>query len=156
MPVFHADNFNRYCDKLASRDKTFQKIITAFGYPPLWTRPNTYASLIHIILEQQVSLASAKAAFVKLKNHIGVITPQKLLKLSDAELKICYFSRQKIIYSRQLAEAIVSKQLQLKQLELLPEEDVGGTVYHGRRSVQPDNPTRDTVVACPESSGARR
>jgi len=124
MPVFHADNFNRYCDKLASRDKTFQKIITAFGYPPLWTRPNTYASLIHIILEQQVSLASAKAAFVKLKNHIGVITPQKLLKLSDAELKICYFSRQKIIYSRQLAEAIVSKQLQLKQLELLPEEDI--------------------------------
>lgn len=102
----------------------FRRILDTYDYPPLWTRSNSFASLIHIILEQQVSLASAKAAFLKLKKHIGVITPQKLLELTDAELRACYFSRQKTIYARALAEAMASKQLQLKKLAPLTEEAI--------------------------------
>ncbi|MGC4035411.1 MAG: DNA-3-methyladenine glycosylase 2 family protein [Chitinophagaceae bacterium] len=79
----------------------------------MWTRSNSFATLVHIILEQQVSLASARAAFNKLKEKIGTITPAKLLSLSDEELRACYFSRQKAVYTRHLAEAVQSKKLRL-------------------------------------------
>ncbi len=80
--------------------------------------------MVHIILEQQVSLASAKAALNKLKEKIGQVTPKKLLALSDAELKSCYFSRQKIIYTRCLAAAITEKRLSLRVLADKTEEEI--------------------------------
>ena len=113
---FHKANFSSLCDLLSKKDLHLKTIIRQYGYPPMWTRPASFPTLIHIILEQQVSLASAKAAFDKLKE------PQKLLLLTDAEMRACYFSRQKTIYARHLAEAIVSKQLDLKKLSLLPDE----------------------------------
>lgn len=90
----------------------------------MWTRPASFATLIHIILEQQVSLASALAAFNKLKEKIGVITPAKLLQLSDAEMKACYFSRQKMVYARHLAETVISKKIEFKKLSVLGDEEV--------------------------------
>ena len=80
-------------------------------------RPNHFASLIHIILEQQVSLASAKAAFIKLEEYVGDINATAILKLSDEELRNCYFSRQKTIYARELAKAIKNGSLSLEELE---------------------------------------
>lgn len=99
-------------------------IIQTFGYPPMWTRPNNFETLIHIILEQQVSLASALAALNKLKEKLVHITPEGLLLLTDEELKACYFSRQKAGYARALAFAIQTKSLPLKKLEKLPDEEV--------------------------------
>jgi len=108
--------FTGLCNKLAKTDKELRSIIRQHGYPPMWTRPATFQSLILFILEQQVSLASAYAAFKKLKEKIGFVTPAKILLLNDAELRACYFSRQKIIYARELANAIKTKQLNLKDL----------------------------------------
>lgn len=122
--TFHEQNFRQLCDDLSRRDKVFTTIIKTHSYPPMWTRPASFATLIHIILEQQVSLASALAAFNKLKQKIGTITPEKLLKLSDEEMKACYFSRQKMVYARHLAEAIISKKLQLKKLSASPDEEI--------------------------------
>lgn len=124
FPVFSTDNFHSICDKLSSKDRELKSIIKSFGYPPMWTRPNTFETLVHIILEQQVSLASALAALNKLREKLTKITPGGLLALTDEELKACYFSRQKAIYARSLAAAIQSKQLNLKSLEKLPDEDV--------------------------------
>jgi DNA-3-methyladenine glycosylase II len=90
----------------------------------MWTRPATFQSLILFILEQQVSLASAYAAFKKLNEKIGFVTPLKILSLSDGELRSCYFSRQKIIYVRELATAIQKKKLVLKRLNHAPEDEV--------------------------------
>lgn len=90
----------------------------------MWTRPATFATLIHIVLEQQVSLASARAAFNKLKEKIGQITPAKLLKLTDEELRACYFSRQKTVYARHLAEALISKKIQLNKLTTSQDDEV--------------------------------
>ena len=120
----HPANFHLICDKLGHKDAELQAIIKAYGYPPLWSRPTTFQTLIHIILEQQVSLASALAALNKLKEKLGAITPQKLVLLSDVEMRACYFSRQKTVYARHLAEAILSKQLDLKKLSLLPDEKI--------------------------------
>jgi len=122
--TFHKNNFHALCNKLAKKDKQLGLIIREFDYPPMWTRTASFQTLIHIILEQQVSLASARAALNKLKEKIGAITPGKLLALSDEELKACYFSRQKTLYARCLAESIVSKQIILKNLAVYPDAEI--------------------------------
>ncbi len=122
--TFTKENFYFLCNKLANKDKHLRSIVKHYGYPPVWTRTATFQTLIHIILEQQVSLASAKAALNKLKEKIGVITSKKLLALSDEELKACYFSRQKILYAKCLAEAIISKQINLKKLSFLEDAEI--------------------------------
>lgn len=94
------------------------------GYPPLWSRKPSFTTLIHFILEQQVSLASAKAALVKLQGSIGNITPGKLLALTHEQLKACYFSRQKIVYVKGLANAILTKELSLNRLQHQPDDVV--------------------------------
>jgi len=124
LQKFHKGNFIHLCDVLGKRDKHLRGIIKEHGHPPMWTRPNTFQTLVLTILEQQVSLASAYAAFKKLKERTGYITPQKILALKDEELRASYFSRQKIVYVRELANAIITKQLQLRKLESLPDEEV--------------------------------
>jgi DNA-3-methyladenine glycosylase II len=124
ISVFDETNFKNHCNKLAKIDAELKAIIDTHGHPPLWKRKQGFETLIHIILEQQVSLASAKAALTKLKEKIGTVTPAKILQLTDAELKACYFSRQKIVYARHLAEAIISKKLSLKKLALATDEVV--------------------------------
>jgi DNA-3-methyladenine glycosylase II len=121
---FDAHSLPRICDMLAKKDADLENIIGQYGYPPFWDRKACFETLIHIILEQQVSLASARAALNKLKEKIGPVTPKKLLALSDAELRACYFSRQKIIYARCLAEAIENKKLRVKKLQDLDDGSV--------------------------------
>ena len=122
--TFDENNFHQFCDKLFNKDKDLKRIGKEHGYPPMWTRPATFQTLILTILEQQVSLASAYAAFRKLKEKIGYVTPIKILSLSDEELRSCYFSRQKIVYARELAKAIQSKQLRLKKFSDAHEDEV--------------------------------
>jgi DNA-3-methyladenine glycosylase II len=122
--VFSSVNFKTLCDHLAEEDRDLQDIIRQYGYPPMWNRPNTFESLVHIILEQQVSLASALAALHQLRKKIGTVTPQQLLLLNDEEMKACYFSRQKMGYARHLAEAIVNKRIDLEGLPLLGDGEV--------------------------------
>ncbi|MGB3007535.1 MAG: DNA-3-methyladenine glycosylase 2 family protein [Chitinophagaceae bacterium] len=121
---FNSTNFYQLCDHLCRKDKALKGVIKQYGYPPIWTRPNTFQTLILTILEQQVSLASAYAAFKKLKEKIGYVTPAKILQLTDEEMRACYFTRQKMAYARGLAEAVESKKIQLKKLAALPDEAV--------------------------------
>lgn len=121
---FHTGNFTSICNQLATSDVHLAEIIRQHGHPPMWNRPATFASLVHIILEQQVSLASAKAALDKLKEKIGVITAEKVLQLSDETLRSCYFSRQKAGYVKGLAKAIVDKKLSLAKLTNSSDEDI--------------------------------
>ena len=53
---------------LTGRDSRQARIVADYGPPPLWTREPGFPTLIHTILEQQVSLASAKTAFDRLLN----------------------------------------------------------------------------------------
>jgi DNA-3-methyladenine glycosylase II len=122
--TFDSFNFKKICNELCRIDKDLHSIIDQHGHPPMWTRPATFQSLILFILEQQVSLASAYAAFKKLKERIGYVTPEKILLLSDEELRSCYFSRQKIVYARELAKAIQSKQLRLKKFSNAHEDEI--------------------------------
>lgn len=122
--VFNKENFRGLCLKLARQDAELGKIIKEHGHPPMWVRPATFQSMILFILEQQVSLASAYAAFKKLREKVGFVTPSKVLAMTDEEMRACYFSRQKIVYARELAKAVKTKQLKLKSLSSLPDEQV--------------------------------
>ncbi|MBL7699664.1 MAG: DNA-3-methyladenine glycosylase 2 family protein [Chitinophagaceae bacterium] len=121
---FNSDNFHQICDDLASRDNDLRGILKSYGYPPMWNRPNTFESLVHIILEQQVSLASALASLNKLRERLKIITPENFVSLSDEELKACYFSRQKTLYVRGLAQEMIDERLNLDALALLSDDAV--------------------------------
>ncbi len=82
-------------DELAHRDPALDTIVARYGRPPLWARKPGFPTLIHIILEQQVSLASARAAFDRLAAAVTPLTPAGFLALDDAQLKTIGFSRQK-------------------------------------------------------------
>ena len=114
--------------KLAASDPDLARLLETYGLPPLWAREPGFATLIHIILEQQVSLASAKAAFDRLRAALGSVRPDKLLKLNDAELKTIGLSRQKTLYARLLAEAILDRQIELEALQSMPDDEVRATL----------------------------
>ncbi|MBL0171698.1 MAG: DNA-3-methyladenine glycosylase 2 family protein, partial [Gemmatimonadaceae bacterium] len=61
--------------ELADRDPDLGAIVTRFGAPPLWARRPGFATLVRIILEQQVSLAAAKTMYERLRGAIGVMEP---------------------------------------------------------------------------------
>ena len=124
MLQFTKENYHPLCDALAAKDKHLMQILSEYGYPPFWTRPNTFETLVLTILEQQVSLASAYAAYKKLKSQLPAITPENLLLLTDEDLRSCSFTRQKTVYVRELANAIVSKQINLKSFEAKENEVV--------------------------------
>jgi DNA-3-methyladenine glycosylase II len=121
---FTSSNYHSICDKLASTDAKLAAIIKAHGYPPLWSRPNTFETLVHIILEQQVSLASALSALNKLRERVQEITPLRVLLLTDEEFRACYCSRQKTAYIKYLAEALISGQINLKAFEQMPDDEI--------------------------------
>lgn len=124
MNRFSTETFTKICTLLAKKDEDLAAIIKQYGFPPMWSRPATFQTLILTILEQQISLASAYAAFKRLKEKVGYVTPQKILALTDEELRACYFTRQKIVYARELATAIKTKKLVLSRLTNLPDEAI--------------------------------
>lgn len=109
---------------LTEKHRLFANIHDEYGPPPNWKRPQGFVSLSKIILEQQVSLASAKAHFNKLNNYIPEFSPEEILKLTDKEMLACQISRQKAKYLRELSFAILSGNLQLKKFRKLEETEI--------------------------------
>ena len=107
--------------QLIKIDKIFEGINNRYGNPPDWSRPQGFISLSKIILEQQVSLASANAHFLKLNSYIKGFTPENILILTDLEMRNCQISRQKAKYLRELAKAIIEKEINLEELAVLDE-----------------------------------
>jgi len=110
--------------KLTSAHKLFSKIKEKYGIPPNWQRPEGFISLTRIILEQQVSLASAEAHFIKLNNYLPEFSPSEILKLTDEEMRACQISRQKSKYLRALSEVVLNKELDFDSLSRLNPSDV--------------------------------
>jgi len=108
---------------LSETDADLARVAGAYGTPPLWEREEGFATLVLTILEQQVSLASALAAFERLRASAGQVTPETFLSFDDARLRAFGFSRQKALYCRLLARAIIDGELDLQNLASLSDDE---------------------------------
>ncbi|MBB6270645.1 DNA-3-methyladenine glycosylase II [Pedobacter cryoconitis] len=109
---------------LIQTDQLFAEIHHLHQSPPNWSRPPGFTTLAKIILEQQVSLSSAHAHFLKLEGYIKEFTPANILKLSDDEMRNCQISRQKSKYLRELSNAILHKEIDLEEFPNLDEVEI--------------------------------
>ena len=120
--ILNEEMFSQGIRLLTDRDEHLAEVVQNYGQPTLWVREPGFPTLVYIILEQQVSLASAKAAFDRLQAAVRPLTPKKFLKLNDAELLRIGFSRQKTLYARLLAESLVRRHFDLRYLLDLPDD----------------------------------
>lgn len=111
---------------LTKIEPKFQIIIDTYGQPIITTRPSGFIALSQLILEQQVSISSAKACYDKIEKHLNGFTPKLLLKATDEELKSCGVSRQKISYIKNLALCIEENQIDLESFHTKTEMEVFG------------------------------
>lgn len=110
---------------LEKKDAIFRNIVVAHGVPKRRTYPQSFQTLAQLILEQFVSLSSAKATFARLKTAVGkTFTPSAVLALPEEEMRACGVSRQKTRYLRALAQEIGSGSLSLRALAKLPDDEV--------------------------------
>jgi len=125
-------SFARGVRALCRADPDLRAVVKNFGPPPMWVRPPGFATLVQIILEQQVSLASARAVYRKLCDRTGRPTANRFLELDDTELRGCGFSRQKAAYCRGLAETVAAGKLKLGRLARFDDEAVRATLLRIR------------------------
>jgi len=109
---------------LTRRDPALRAIVRRHGDPPLWARPAGFATLLHIVLEQQVSLASARATFDRLRAAVPGVTPGAVQALGFRGLRGLGFTRQKAGYACGLAERVLSGELRLAALRRQSDAEV--------------------------------
>jgi DNA-3-methyladenine glycosylase II len=109
---------------LTKLDADLSRVAEEFGPPPLWAREPGFATLVHIILEQQVSLASARAAFDRLLAAASPLGPESFLALDDATLRGVGFSRQKAAYVRHLSRSVLEGEMNLDALARMDDDAV--------------------------------
>jgi DNA-3-methyladenine glycosylase II len=111
-------------DYLTTKDPVFKTIIAHYGLPKIPSRPQGFETLSLLILEQQVSIDSAKATYLKLKLKVSDFQPENLIALPDEDFRACGVSRQKTRYIKCLSEAILEKTINLESLPSKPAEIV--------------------------------
>jgi len=115
--------FQRGLNILASRDRDLAGVLKRYGPPPMWRRKPCFATLVRIILEQQVSLASAHAVYQRLTLIVSPFSATRFRQIDPALIRRAGLTRQKRAYCFHLAEAIAQKRLCLARLQRLAEDD---------------------------------
>ena len=99
---------------LAARDNDLARLLVADGIPPLWERKPCFSTLVHIILEQQVSLASARAMYRRLVDNLVPFTPDHFFFFFSSYMRSLGVTRHKAAYCINVAEAILGDGLDLR------------------------------------------
>ena len=108
---------------LIEKEIVFKKLHQQYGNPFIPSRPQGFITLCKLILEQQVSIDSAKACFLKIEKLLGEVSPETISNCSDDDMKSCGVSRQKISYLKILSKA-VSEELNLESLSTKTADEV--------------------------------
>ena len=124
QPAIEGKRLQAALRELARQDSDLARAFEEVGIPPPHSRPPGFASLVDIVLAQQVSTASYRAIAARLEAAAGAITPASILALGEEGLRGVGFSRQKAVYARGLAEAVGEQRLDLDGLALLSDEAV--------------------------------
>jgi len=107
---------------LGARDPMLKRLATEFGSPPLWQRTQSFETLVHIVLEQKISLASARAVMQRVREQCPGMSAEQFLCVPEAALRSAGVSGRKITYCYAMAEAVVQGDLDLAGLRRLPDD----------------------------------
>ena len=118
------DEWHRHVTDVAATDEHLAAELADSGMPERWSRPPGFPSLVLLILEQQVSLASAAAAYERIRTRTGAMTPAALLATTPEDLRADGVSRQKDRYLRALSTAVTTGALDLDRLPTLSDDEV--------------------------------
>ena len=119
------DDLANAARRLAKLDPTLGRIYDDHGPPPLWQRPANFSTFVRIVLEQQVSLASAKSSYDRLVAACGGrVSATAIAQLSPETLAAAGLSRQKSRYITGLAEAVLARRFSVAGLADRDDEDV--------------------------------
>jgi DNA-3-methyladenine glycosylase II len=113
-------------EALAARDRHLASIYQAHGTPPMWARRPGFPTLLRIVLEQQVSLVSARAMFARLKSNIEPFTAERFIEFGEPSLRLLGVTRQKAHYCVRVAQAFTNGHLD--ELGRLNDEDAHATL----------------------------
>ncbi len=102
--------------ELVAADEDLHRVVERVGPPPMWARRPGFATLVRIILEQQVSLASADATYRRLQRRLGRVTAARVASVSVVMLQRQGVTRQKAEYIRHVAGLVVAEKLNLEAL----------------------------------------
>jgi DNA-3-methyladenine glycosylase II len=118
------ETFRVHALELAEGDPALERVVAEHGLPEFWHRPPSFATLVLFVVEQQVSLASAKAVFDRMHAALGGITPDTLLSVDPEVLRATGLTRQKQRYVLLLAAAVDDGSLDLPSLGLMTDDEV--------------------------------
>lgn len=122
-------SLRRIAAVLSRRDPVLRQIHSQLGPPPLWPRPASFATLVRIILEQQVSLASAANTFARLRRACGGrVTAKAIRQLGERQLRALGCSRQKARYAVAFAEDVHHRRFSIARLPRLSDAAVRAAI----------------------------
>lgn len=113
---------------LAEKDTDLARLLETDGVPPLWARKPCFSTLIHIILEQQVSLASAEAMYRRLVKNVTPFSPKHFVERGSSYLRSLGVTRQKAAYCINVAEAILRGRLDLRAVSGMNDSTAANTL----------------------------
>jgi DNA-3-methyladenine glycosylase II len=109
--------------RLAGQDSDLARILDRYGEPPLWARKPGFPTLIRIILEQQVSLASARSTFKRLSARVAPFTAWRFAELGEPYFRSLGVTRQKAAYCVHVGRTITAGHLTLATLARMTDAD---------------------------------
>ncbi len=121
-------DINRHLGILRRRDKKIAQAIKQAGLPGSRKMNPGFATLIRIIIDQQVSVAAGASIWAKLQAAAVKVTPEVLVNLSEPGLRACGFSGQKARYALGVAEATQAGTLDFDALENMDDNAVRATL----------------------------
>jgi DNA-3-methyladenine glycosylase II len=109
-------------EELSARDPDIARAYAQVGVPPMRARPTGFPTLVRAIVAQQVSVASARAIIGRLEAATDGLDPQAMLALDDEGMRAVGMSRQKVIYVRELATAVLNREVSFRRIAMSDDE----------------------------------
>ena len=109
-------NMKEAFDFLTNQEPIFKTIVEQYGLPTIPSRPQGFETIVLLILEQQVSIDSAKATYLRLREKALAFTPDRLVVFSEKDFRSVGVSRQKATYIKGLSQIIINKEIHLESL----------------------------------------
>lgn len=108
---------------LLKKDRRLKPVFKAAGMPPLRRSPAGFPGLSHIIVSQQLSVASANSIWNRVLKRFDPMIPGAVLAAEETDFRVCGLSAPKIRTLRAIAEAVESRALLLEILHEMPADE---------------------------------